>query len=307
MLDPAVLQQMASFNAVSGNEEAFATWLAGQVEPHARRVEIDRLGNLIAWKGEAPRLALFSHMDSVGFLVQEVEPGAIKLVRIGGPETPDHTRLVVETSQGMLEGILLVQGDDLYLDLGDESLGEAVAVGDVAAFAPNFRQQGDMVISRHLDNKLACWIALEAFKHAENMVFVSTVREEHAPAGAGAVAARLDIELGVTLDITYADSLRVPYPIKLDGGPAITLLDRMLYDRRWARRMMDVAERHGIPYQVEVVTQGGSDAFHIAQAGVPAIFLGVPIRYAHSPNELTYLEDSRRTLALIQAFWQEVT
>lgn len=305
MLDPTVLQRMISFNAVSGNEEPFALWLASELEPHASQVEIDRLGNLIAWKGESPRLALFSHMDSVGFLVQEAKPGAIKLVKIGGPETPDHTRLVVETAQGPLEGILLVEGDTLYLDLGLPSLEETVRVGDVAAFAPNFRQQGEMVISRHLDNKLACWIALEAFKQADSMIFVSTVREEHPPAGAGSVAARLHMDLAVTLDITYADSLSVPYPIKLDGGPAITLLDRMLHDRRWATRMMRIAETNSIPYQVEVVTGGGSDAFHIAQAGVPTVFLGVPIRYAHTPNELTYLEDSRRTLALIEAFWRD--
>lgn len=303
MLDPSILQRMSSFNAISGNEEPFALWLASQLEPLATQVEIDRLGNVVAWKGTSPRLALFSHMDSVGFLVQEAKPGAIKLVKIGAPETPDHTRLVVETTQGPLEGILLVEGDNLYLDLGLPSLEEAVQVGDVVAFAPNFRQQGEMVISRHLDNKLACWIALEAFKQAEAMIFVSTVREEHPPAGAGSVAARLDMDLAVTLDITYADSLSVSYPIKLDGGPAITLLDRMLHDRRWAKRMMRLAETHDIPYQVEVVTGGGSDAFHIAEAGVPTVFLGVPIRYAHTPNELTYLKDSRWTLALIEAFW----
>lgn len=305
MLDPLVLQEMTAFNAVSGNEEAFTEWLAARLKPIARRVEIDPLGNLVAWKGENPRLALFSHMDSVGFMVQENTPGAIKLVKIGGPATPDHTRLVVETDQGPVEGILLVQDDALYLDVGLESLERAIQVGDVAAFAPNFRRQGDMMISRHLDNKLGCWIALEAFERAESMVFVSTVREEHGPPGAGSIASRLDIDLAVTLDITYADSLSVPYPIKLDGGPAITLLDRMLHDRRWAKRMMAVAVANRIPYQVEVVTGGGSDAFHIAQAGVPTIFLGVPIRYAHTPNELTYLADSRRTLALIEAFWRD--
>ncbi|HBY94030.1 MAG: M20/M25/M40 family metallo-hydrolase [Ardenticatenaceae bacterium] len=305
MLDPTILQQMTSFNAVSGNEEPFARWLAAELEPFATRVEIDPLGNLIAWKGESPRRALFSHMDSVGFMVQEARPGAIKLVKIGGPETPAHTRLVVETTEGPLEGILLVEDNTLYLDLGLASLEKVVRVGDVVAFAPNFRQQGEMIISRHLDNKLACWIALEAFKQAESMIFVSTVREEHPPAGAGSVAARLDIDLAVTLDITYADSLSVSYPIKLDGGPAVTLLDRMLHDRRWAKRMMRVAEANSIPSQVEVVTGGGSDAFHIAQAGVPTVFLGVPIRYAHTPNELTFLEDSRWTLALIQAFWHE--
>ena len=67
-MDLKLLEQMTRFNAVVGNEYPFNKWLQEQLAPHAVRVEMDRLGNLFAWRGQEPKVALFAHSDSVGLL-----------------------------------------------------------------------------------------------------------------------------------------------------------------------------------------------------------------------------------------------
>ena len=305
MLNSALLQQMTEFHAVSGNEEAFANWLAEELKPHADEVTIDPCGNVIARKG-TPRVALFAHLDSPGFMVQGVgEDGAARLAKLGHPNTPANTPVLVETEGSLIAGLLVVNGEEILLEFGDPMQTEQLQPGDIAAFAPNFRQHGEVITSRFLDNKLGCWIGQQAFMQAESLIFVAAVNEEHEPHGAGAVAARLAVDVALVLDATYADSAGSPYPIHLSGGPAITLLDNMLHDRRWAKRLQQVALARGIPYQLEIVTDGGSDALPIARAGLPTIFLGVPTRYTHSPHEVAHFTDCRETLSLILAFLAE--
>ncbi|HEX8684505.1 MAG TPA: M20/M25/M40 family metallo-hydrolase [Ardenticatenaceae bacterium] len=302
-MDLELLEKMTRFNAVVGNEHPFAAWLVEQLQPHATRVEVDRIGNVYAWRGSDPQIAIFSHMDSVGFIVEEVREGAVKVVKMGAPATPNYTPMVVETTQGELRGTLLVDGDTYQVDLWEPEAAQQVEVGDVAAFAPNFRAEGGLVHSRWLDNKLGVWVAFEAWKEAESAVFVATVREEHPPAGAGSASLRVQgLEVAIVVDITYSSSPQGPYIVEWGKGPAITLRDAQVHDRRWAKAMLKVAQESEIPAQPEIALSGGSDAMHVSVAGFPAIFVGLPIRYAHTPAEVTRLSDCEAARALIHRF-----
>ncbi|MBA3530857.1 MAG: M20/M25/M40 family metallo-hydrolase [Ardenticatenales bacterium] len=302
-MDLNLLVQMMRFNSVVGNEAPLAGWLMEQLRPHATRVEMDRLGNVFAWRGERPQVAIFSHMDSVGFIVEEVKEDHVKVVKLGGPTTPNYTPMIIETDAGAVSGTLLVKDKDYYIDLWEPDAATKVAVGDVAAFAPNFQTDGKLIHSRWLDNKLGTWVALEAWQAAKNAVFVATVREEHAPAGAGAAALRVQgLELGIVVDITYAASPEGPYIVEWGKGPAVTLRDAQVHDRRWAKAMLQVAKDSDIPAQAEIALSGGSDAMHVSLAGFPAIFVGVPIRYAHTPAEVARLSDCEATKDLILEF-----
>ncbi|MDQ4075655.1 MAG: M20/M25/M40 family metallo-hydrolase [Chloroflexota bacterium] len=298
-----LLERMTRFNAVVGSEHAFGEWLLEQLEPHAARVEMDRLGNVYAWRGESPEVALFCHMDSVGFIVEEVREGHVKVVKMGGPATPEYAPMVVETEQGEVRGTLLVDDDAYLIDLWEPGVTEQIQVGDVAAFAPNFWVEDGLIHSRWLDNKLGTWVAFEAWKESERAVFVATVREEHAPPGAASAALQVQgLELAIVVDITYAASPKGPYIVKWGEGPAVTLRDAQVHDRRWAKAMLQVAKEREIPAQIEIALAGGSDARHISMAGFPAIFVGLPIRYAHTPAEVGRLEDCQRAKQLILRF-----
>jgi putative aminopeptidase FrvX len=65
--------------------------------------------------------------------------------------------------------------------------------------------------------------------------------------------------------------------------------------------MIHTAERLGLPYQLEVLEMGTTDAMAIqtSRAGVAAGVLSIPTRYAHTPSETIDLGDVLNTVKLL--------
>ncbi|HVL23892.1 MAG TPA: M42 family peptidase, partial [Thermomicrobiales bacterium] len=65
-----------------------------------------------------------------------------------------------------------------------------------------------------------------------------------------------------------------------------------------------VAEAHGIPYQLEVLNHGGTDASLIqrTRGGVAVITLSIPARYLHTVNEMAHRDDIAHTTQLLARF-----
>ena len=65
--------------------------------------------------------------------------------------------------------------------------------------------------------------------------------------------------------------------------------------------MVDTAENHKIPYQLEILEAGGTDAhaIQLTRAGVPAGALSIPCRYVHTPSEMVDYNDVQNSVRLI--------
>jgi putative aminopeptidase FrvX len=65
--------------------------------------------------------------------------------------------------------------------------------------------------------------------------------------------------------------------------------------------MVAAAEKIGIPYQMEILEAGSTDAraMQLARAGVPAGCLSIPCRYVHSPSEMVDYEDVQNAVRLL--------
>ena len=64
------------------------------------------------------------------------------------------------------------------------------------------------------------------------------------------------------------------------------------------------AEAEGIPHAFEVYTRStatDADEFHLSRAGVPTALISIPMRYLHTPNELSALDDVEAAISLIVA------
>ena len=68
-----------------------------------------------------------------------------------------------------------------------------------------------------------------------------------------------------------------------------------------------IAEREGIPYQMEILPAGGTDAGGVQRlhGGIPAITLSVPCRYVHTPNEMVNEADVQATIDLLARYLEE--
>ena len=77
----------------------------------------------------------------------------------------------------------------------------------------------------------------------------------------------------------------------------------MLADPRVVNWMVETAQRSKIPYQLEILERGGTDAraIQLTRAGVPAGCISIPCRYVHSPSEMVDLGDVENSIKLLVA------
>jgi endoglucanase len=90
--------------------------------------------------------------------------------------------------------------------------------------------------------------------------------------------------------------------VSLGKGPAIKVRDGgMLADRRVVDWMVRGSETLGLPYQLEVLEAGTTDAraMQLTRAGIPAGCLSIPCRYIHSPSEMVDYNDVQNAVRLL--------
>lgn len=287
--------------------------------------------------GTAPRrVMLAAHMDEIGFLVRHIdEHGYLRLQPVGGfdARTLVAQRVHVHTEAGdILRGALqpaskpihLLDGDEankppriesLFVDLGlpADQVQASVQVGDMVTMDRSTERMGEAVISKALDDRLGLFVMLEALRtlgdHSVDIYAVATTQEEVGLRGAGTAAFAIEPHIGVALDITLAveppggkaeDSIT-----RMGGGTAIKIMDgASISHPGLVRHFRDLARRHDIPYQLEVLPRGGTDAGAVQQArsGTPSITLSIPVRYVHTVNEMAHLRDIEASFALLARY-----
>ena len=92
--------------------------------------------------------------------------------------------------------------------------------------------------------------------------------------------------------------------VSLGKGPAIKVRDGgMLADPRVIDWMVRTAEQSNLPYQLEILEGGSTDAraMQLTRAGVPAGCLSIPSRYIHSPSEMVDYNDVQQAVQLMVA------
>jgi endoglucanase len=75
-------------------------------------------------------------------------------------------------------------------------------------------------------------------------------------------------------------------------------------DHRLVAEFVEVAEKEKIPFQMEILPLGGTDAGALqrARSGARAITISVPCRYVHTVTETIHKADLQGSVDLIVAF-----
>ena len=282
------------------------------------------------------RVMLDAHMDEVGLLiVSDEEGGLFRFTKVGGIDDralPGKRVLVgKENLPGVIgaKAIHLTEPGEIEVKIPIETMridigpgGGKVKPGDRATFATRFQAVGPSFIAKALDNRLGCSILIELLRAAHDstaldgleLLFSWSVQEEIGGRGARAAAYGLDPDLAIAIDSTPAYDLpsfeegedqvveNYRYNTQLGQGPAIYLADTAtLSDPRLARYLMEVGEKNGIPYQIRQPGGGGTDAgsIHRVKAGIPAISVSVPGRYAHTAAMVARRADWENLIRLV--------
>lgn len=316
-----LLSEMTQINGVSGNESSIREYIKSNVETYCDEVYTDALGNLIAHKkGSGKKVMFAAHMDEIGVIVTDIdEKGFIGFSSVGGLNIRKlpHTRVMFSN------GTVGIIGDKekafkekpelekLYIDIGAGSKKEAeekVSVGDTAAFCGAFSQCSDKVVSKALDNRAGCAILLKAIegikKNDNDLYFVFTVQEEVGLRGARTAAFDIKPDIAVAVDVTdTGDTPDAPnMAVELGKGAAIKVMDRsIMCDADVRVKMIETAKKNNIPYQLEIMTDGGTDAgaIHLTGAGIKTGGISLPTRYIHSPSETASVKDIEYCVDLV--------
>lgn len=333
-----LLERLSNACAVSGDEGEVRKIVLEEVRPHTDEVKVDALGNVLATRrgsGEQPlRVMLAAHMDEIGLmLTHDVGDGIYRFDTVGGVSAAELPAKAVWVGKEHIPGVIGLKPlhlgnsddqkrpvglDDLRIDVGP--VAGKVKVGDRAAFATMFSQQGHSLRGKALDNRLGVATLIELVKNAPSQIdllVAFTVQEEIGLRGARVAAYALNPDMAIILDSTPAYDLptwdvdeNVRYNTRLGEGPAIYMADSgTLYDPRLVRHLVETGEAQGIPYQIRQPGGGGTDAgvIHKQRMGVPCASVSVPGRYHHSPAAIVRLSDWQHTLDLVRAALYQLT
>jgi putative aminopeptidase FrvX len=126
------------------------------------------------------------------------------------------------------------------------------------------------------------------YPHPNTVYAGATVQEEVGLRGAATSSYVIEPDIAIALDVGVAQDvpgMEGTNKAKLGKGPLISFLDAtMILNIRLRNFVVDIAEKNHIPYQIDIMTDGGTDAgkFHLHKQGVPSIVIGVAARYIHS-------------------------
>ncbi|HEU5380814.1 MAG TPA: M42 family metallopeptidase [Ktedonobacteraceae bacterium] len=339
-LNIPLLTKLTQTPGIPGREEQVRALMVEELRSLSDEVSVDRLGNVTAWKrGKSDlRVMLAAHMDEIGFIVKHIDnQGFIRIQPVGGfdPRVLFAQRVFVHGFAGeSLRGVLMptskpthllgnekpapLKIGDFFIDLGlpGEQVRAKVEVGDMVTMDRTLEVVGDTIISKSMDDRVSLFVMLEALRalqgHEVNILAVATVQEEVGLRGATTAAYHVQPDVSVALDTTLA----VDIPgnadqdavTRLGNGTAIKIFDSsQISNYKLVRHFRNLAEQHGIKYQLEVLPRGGTDggAMQRTRAGSPSITLSTPSRYVHTVNEMIHQADLEASITLLARYLED--
>lgn len=317
-----LLKKLTQAYGPSGSEEIVRDIIRDEIKVYVDEIKVDVLGNLIAVKkGSGMKVMLAAHMDQIGFIVTHIDDkGFLRFSRVGGISAGNsiNRRVIFKNGvtgvisyDGDIENINSIKLDKMYIDIGasgPEEAQDSVAIGDVAVYCSPFTENKGRYIGKAMDDRAGCALLIETARRLKSspheIYFVFTVQEELGVRGAKTSAYALNPDIGIAVDVTRTgDTPKArPMEVKLGGGPAIKIKDSLVMAHPRVRELMvKKAKEIGIPYQMEILEAGGTDAgpIHLTREGVPSGVISIPCRYVHSDSEMVDASDLENGVKLL--------
>ncbi|HEY0030534.1 MAG TPA: M20/M25/M40 family metallo-hydrolase [Bacteroidia bacterium] len=301
-----LLKEMCAIHAPSGNEGGMTKFLLKYIDKNKKNWKVkpkvysgEGFQDTIVLAFGKPRTAIFAHIDSIGFTVRYGK----QLVKIGGPRTIDGMELVGEDSLGKAECKLHVdkEGGISYKFKRDLDRGTELT------FKPNWRETKEYVQCCYMDNRLGVWNALQVAETLKDGIIVFSCYEEH---GGGAVSfiqkfihEKYKVKQALISDITWVTD-GVPH----GKGVVISLRDSLIPRKSYLDKIIAIAKKSKIPFQLEVEGTGGSDAKELQMSENPWdwCFIGAPEDFVHSPDEKVHKNDINGMVKLYKVLMEKM-
>lgn len=331
-----LLKTLCMLNGTSGDEKTVRDFIISRLTEDCDYT-VDALGNLIVnKKGEIVpenKVALFAHMDEVGFIVTHItDDGFVNVASVGGIDNSAlfGKKLTINGCVGVAgakaihqcssdESKKIPEITDVSVDFGFESREEAekyISLGDFGYFKSDFVEFGnDMIKSKALDDRLGCGIMLELLQEKSkfNYTCVFTVQEEVGTRGATVSAYTVKPDYAIVIETTTAsdipDTPENKKVCKVGNGAVVSFMDRgTIYNKDLYKKAREIADKNGIANQTKTVVAGGNDAsaIHKSAGGIKTVAVSLPCRYIHSSSSVGSRTDMESVKALTKALLEEL-
>lgn len=347
-----LLKRLCETPGVPGREERVRALIESEIQGLFDAVETDAMGSLICTRhpragkkkptknaAEPTRVMLLCHMDEIGFYVTAIDKnGFLWMNAAGGFDTRNlfSRRVLVCAESGDFKGVMNPGGrpihisgpkdrekipevKEFFVDTGmkAEDAKKKFRIGDYVVMDEPAIEIGTKVVSKALDNRVACWLGIESVRkleasntgHACEVVVAFTTQEEVGLRGAKTASHRVQPNVGLGLDVTLAcDTPGVPDEesvTKQGQGFGLHIKDSsFIADYALVTQVEALAKKHKIAYQRTILAAGGQDgaAAQQAAAGAKAIGITVGTRYIHTVTEMIDKKDLFAARDIIAAY-----
>ncbi len=317
--------------SVSGHEIPLQKKVIEHMKPCCDEIRTDYTGNVISIiNPQAPfKVLLAAHIDEVGLVVTHIrEDGMLHVTTSGGPRIAIYSghQVLVYGKNGTYCGTVafyrdLVKKDmkeeDLVIDIGAKDEKDArkyVREGDPVHLNSYHQEMLNGFLSaRGIDDRGCAFIILEAMKLAKErgcqigVYAVTTVGEETNGRGAYWAGARVQPDVAIAVDVTYANDCPGMDPngggkVKLGSGP---VLCNAPFGTPKIQELLETVAGEDIPLQLETSTERtytDADKLHQSCLGVPTALVSLPLRYMHCPSEVCAEKDIENSIELLARF-----
>ncbi len=322
-----LIRKLSNACGVSGYEFEIGEVVKAELEDVCDEIREDKMGNIVCVKnGGERKLMVAAHVDEIGFVVKHIDDkGFLRIAPVGGWFSQIALgQRVILYGKRRVYGVIgskpphlmkdderkkVIQIRDMFVDVGAKSRDEVLELGlevgtPVVVDREVAEMAGNRVTGKAFDNRAGVAAMIRAMKTTESrdtIYAVATVQEEVGLKGAKVAAYALEPDAAVVIDSCVATDFpggeNAHMDIKLGGGPAITIMDAsgrgLITSPKVLKWLRETAEENSIPYQLEVVEGGTTDAtaIHLTKAGIPSGVVSIPARYIHSPVEVIDLGD----------------
>lgn len=335
------IKALSNANGASGFEDevvqlvkGYTAGLGTQETDGIKNLYIARKENT----GHQPVLQFDAHSDEVGMMIQAVKPnGTLRFITLGGWIAGNLTaqKVRVRNRAGKyITGIVSSKPPhfmtaeekkkvphiaDMVIDVGAVSSEEADKVYGIdigEPVVPDVEADYDEASGRFFGKAFDCRIGVACMADvleelsgevlACDIVSTLTSQEEVGERGGAVAAQKVQADLAVVFEGCPADDTGAEeYMIQtaMGKGPMLRHCDvSMITSPEFQQYALKIAEENNIPVQTSVRTGGGTNGAVINKVkGTPAIVVGIPVRYAHTPNCFAAYEDYLNAKKLVLA------
>lgn len=350
-LNTDLFRRLCETPGIPGREERVRELIKKEIKGLFDSTRTDSMGSLIctrkptrktAGRKKPTRVMVAAHMDEIGFYVRHVDDdGFLWINPAGGFDARNlfSRRVMVCTEKGDLPGVLNPGGrpvhiasaeertkvphlNEFFIDLGmpAKEVAKKVRIGDFVVMDEPFLEQPGAIVSKAIDNRFACYVAIEAMRklsrakgalgrHGCEIVIAFTTQEEVGLRGAQVAANQVNADVGIGLDVTLGcDTPGVPTTqrvTKRGEGAALVVQDSsMIANHELVDELCAVARKHRIKHQRAILPLGGADGAAIQRSGSGArtATIAAGTRYIHTVTESMDKGDLQAAVDLLAAW-----